>query len=140
MMDWEDSSGSSSDEDAGDIWNVSKAVNNMKETALSTTRGSMRGLQIAIQEGWLIQRGRDMCSFAHDRYRQASHAEAENLPEGAVSKMSFRVRSRNPTTSSEIDTVILDHPHDATRRNTGCVSYRRPREEVCLLPLSLLQY
>lgn len=90
MMDWEDSSGSSSDEDTDSMWNFPKSMRG--ETALSTTRGSMRGLQIAIQEGWLVQRARDMCSFAHDRYRQAAQAEAQNLPEGAIPKMSFRVR------------------------------------------------
>ncbi|KAF7798602.1 hypothetical protein EIP86_009824 [Pleurotus ostreatoroseus] len=89
MMDWEDSSGSSSDEDTDSMWNFPKSMRG--ETALSTTRGSMRGLQIAIQEGWLVQRARDMCSFAHDRYRQAAQAEAQHLPEGAIPKMSFRI-------------------------------------------------
>ncbi|KAI0793300.1 histidine kinase [Abortiporus biennis] len=88
MMDWEDS-GSSSDEESSDMWNLSKAVRDITES--SATRGSMRGLQQAIQEGWLIQRGRDMCSFAHDRYRQAATAEAQNLPEGTIPKMSFRI-------------------------------------------------
>ncbi|PSS37161.1 hypothetical protein PHLCEN_2v1034 [Hermanssonia centrifuga] len=90
-MDWEDSSGSSSDDDTDGMWNIPKAVHTVGETALSTTRGSMRGLQHAIQEGWLVQRARDMCSFAHDRYRQAAQAEAANLPEGTIPKMSFRV-------------------------------------------------
>jgi len=52
----------------------------------------MRGLQVAISEGWLVQRARDMCSFAHDRYRQAAEAEALSLPNDLVAKMSFRVR------------------------------------------------
>lgn len=91
MMDWDDSSGSSSDDDADVMNNVTKAVSHLGETTLNTTRGAMRGLQLAIQEGWLIQRARDMCSFAHDRYRQAAQAEAANLPEGAIPKMSFRV-------------------------------------------------
>lgn len=99
MMDWEDSSGSSSDDDNGggggeDMWNVSKAVNNIRETALGTAQGSMRGLQTAIQEGWLVQRGRDMCSFAHDRYRQAAQSEAVTMPGSTVQKMSFRVRKQ----------------------------------------------
>jgi hypothetical protein len=53
----------------------------------------MRGLQIAIAEGWLVQRARDMCSFAHDRYRQATEAEVLNLPSDLIAKMSFRVRT-----------------------------------------------
>jgi hypothetical protein len=52
----------------------------------------MRGLQVAISEGWLVQRARDMCSFAHDRYRQAAEAEALSLPNDIIAKMSFRVR------------------------------------------------
>ena len=95
-MDWDDSggesSGSGTEEEHKDMWNVSKAVNTLKETS-STTRRSIRGLQTAIAEGWLIQRARDMCSFAHDRYRQAAQAEAESQPEEAIAKMSFRVSS-----------------------------------------------
>ncbi|GBE78499.1 histidine kinase [Sparassis crispa] len=92
MIDWEDSSGSSaSDEEADDMWDVSKAVTNIRDTAPTTGRPSMRGLQTAIAEGWLVQRARDMCSFAHDRYRQAALAEAESLPESMISKMSFRI-------------------------------------------------
>lgn len=110
MMDWEDSSGSSSDDDSGgsgsgsgssgtakgsadDIWNVPKAMNNMRDGA--TSRSSMRGLQTAIQEGWLVQRGREMCSFAHDRYRQASQSEAMAMSETTVQKMSFKVCCAN---------------------------------------------
>lgn len=51
----------------------------------------MRGLQAAVAEGWLIQRARDMCSFAHDRHYQTAMAMAEAMPEGAVASMSLRV-------------------------------------------------
>lgn len=92
MMDWEDSSGSSGSEDeVDDMWNLHKAVSNLREATPGNARGSMRGLQLAITEGWLIQRARDMCSFAHDRYRQAAQTEAEGLPEAVIAKMSFRV-------------------------------------------------
>ncbi|KIP05676.1 hypothetical protein PHLGIDRAFT_128752 [Phlebiopsis gigantea 11061_1 CR5-6] len=90
MMDWDDS-GSSSDDDTDGLSNVTKAVSQLGEATVATTRGSMRGLQLAIQEGWLVQRARDMCSFAHDRYRQAAQAEAAGLPEGSIPKMSFRI-------------------------------------------------
>jgi hypothetical protein len=92
MMDW-DESGSSSDDDNDGLATVTKAVSHLGENTFSGTRGSMRGLQLAIQEGWLVQRARDMCSFAHDRYRQAAQAEAATLPEGSIAKMSFRVCS-----------------------------------------------
>lgn len=92
MMDWEDSGGSSGSEDeVDDIWNLHKAVSNMQDTGSGHARGSMRGLQLALAEGWLIQRARDMCSFAHDRYRQAAQSEAEVLPPDSIAKMSFRV-------------------------------------------------
>jgi hypothetical protein len=90
MMDWENSS--SIEDDAGDIWNIHKAVSNIHETESSSSRASIRGLQIALVEGWLVQRARDMCSFSHDRYRQAAQAEAENLPKETIARMSFRVR------------------------------------------------
>lgn len=91
MMDWEDSSGSSSEEEVEDMWNLHKAVSNFRDQGSTNTRGSMRGLQLALSEGWLIQRARDMCSFSHDRYRQAAQAEADALPESSIAKMSFRV-------------------------------------------------
>ncbi|OCH84424.1 histidine kinase [Obba rivulosa] len=103
MMDWEDSTSSGSEEETDDAWNVSKAVTNIRAretTTPSTSRASVRGLQTAVAEGWLVQRARDMCSFAHDRYRQAAQAEAEALPEGSIAKMSFR--------------IILMMLHDAT--------------------------
>jgi len=92
MMDWEDSSGGSGSEDEiDDMWNLHKAVSNLRETGGGVTHRSMRGLQLALTEGWLISRAREMCSFAHDRYRQAAQAEVANLPEGVVAKMSFRI-------------------------------------------------
>lgn len=96
MMDWEDSSGNGGgNEDViGDMWNLHKAVSTLRETGPGNTHRSMRGLQLALTEGWLITRARDMCSFAHDRYRQAAQAEAERLPSEAIAKMSFRVRRR----------------------------------------------
>ena len=91
-MDWEDSSGGSSGEDEiDDMWNIHKAVSNLRDSGGSIAHRSMRGLQLALTEGWLISRARDMCSFAHDRYRQAAQAEASNLPPETVAKMSFRV-------------------------------------------------
>lgn len=93
MMDWDDSSGSSSDDDADEMWHLPKAVNRTADTSGSTSRGSMRGLQLAIQDGWLVQRARDMCSFTHDRFRQAAQAEAASIPDTTTSKMSFRVRN-----------------------------------------------
>ncbi|KAF8973859.1 dual-domain HisK/Mak2 protein kinase [Flammula alnicola] len=92
MMDWEDSSGTGGSEDEADnMWNLHKAVSNLRETGSDNTHKSMRGLQLALTEGWLITRARDMCSFAHDRYRQAAEAEAEHLPKEAIAKMSFRI-------------------------------------------------
>jgi predicted ATPase len=92
MMDWEGSSpGSGSDEETEGRWNLPKAVSHIRKSNSDPTRGSMKGLQVAVAEGWLIQRARDMCSFAHDRYRQAVQAEAETLPEEIIAKMSFRI-------------------------------------------------
>lgn len=89
MMDWEDSSGSDSDE--SDTF-LALRRNVESSGPANASRDSMRGMQLALVEGWLIQRARDMCSFAHDRYRQAVLAEANDLSERTRSKMSLRVR------------------------------------------------
>lgn len=86
MMHLEDASGSSSSEDEHEDY---LTFHRMDTT--NSPRNSILGLQKALDEGWLIQRARDMCSFAHDRYRQAAQAEAANLPEDVAAKMSFRV-------------------------------------------------
>jgi len=93
-MDHDSPSGSSSsDFDTEDDRSPKDSpVPTTREKSTGTTRRSMRGLQIAISEGWLVQRARDMCSFAHDRYRQAAEAEALSLPDDLIAKMSFRVR------------------------------------------------
>ncbi|TFK76709.1 dual-domain HisK/Mak2 protein kinase [Pluteus cervinus] len=95
MMDWEDRDGvgtSGSDEEEN-MWDLHKVVTNLREKSsdISTSRDPIRGLQLALGEGWLIQRARDMCSFAHDRYRQAAQAEAESMPREALAKMSMRI-------------------------------------------------
>lgn len=117
MMDWEDSSGSSSDEDTDDQWTIPSSVRAV-DSMTSTSRGSMRGLQTAIQDGWLVQRARDMCSFTHDRFRQAAQAEVANLPEGVSSKMSFRV-SADPLNMHDncLNASSPDHSHDAPRES-----------------------
>ena len=92
VMDDNPSGSSSSDHDTEDDLSSSRLVSTSREKSTATTRRSMRGLQIAISEGWLVQRARDMCSFAHDRYRQAAEAEALSLPDDLIAKMSFRVR------------------------------------------------
>jgi hypothetical protein len=86
------SSSSSSDFETEDDQSSDSLMPTSRGSSASGTRRSMRGLQIAISEGWLVQRARDMCSFAHDRYRQAAEAEAFNLPHDLIAKMSFRVR------------------------------------------------
>ncbi|KAJ7293811.1 dual-domain HisK/Mak2 protein kinase [Mycena rebaudengoi] len=94
LIDGEDNNGGSSGEEEGeDRWILAKPVAlNAPDTAtMDNASASMRGLQTAIDEGWIIQRARDMCSFAHDRYRQAAQAEAASLTEDVVAKMSYRI-------------------------------------------------
>ncbi|KAJ3713607.1 histidine kinase [Lentinula raphanica] len=89
MMDWEDSSGSSGSDEDDTFFNLRRNAESSSPNTAS--RSSMRGMQLALVEGWLIQRARDMCSFAHDRYRQAVQAEANSLSEEARSKMSLKI-------------------------------------------------
>ena len=115
MMDWEDSScNCGSEEEPDDMWNLPKAVSNLRDTGSNNT-GSMRGLQLAIAEGWLITRARDMCSFSHDRYRQAAQTEAENLPKDVAARMSFRVSSHIRQVSSTIHDYSPDYSEEVTR-------------------------
>jgi hypothetical protein len=119
MMDWEDSSYNCGGEDGpDDMWNLPKAVSNLRDTGSNNT-GSMRGLQLAIAEGWLITRARDMCSFSHDRYRQAAQTEAENLPKDVAARMSFRVRSHiRGRSGNTIHDYSPDHPEEITRESS----------------------
>lgn len=95
MIDAEDTSsgsGSSSDEELTRGESFQSLRFKAKEMRqITATRSSMRGFQMAVAEGWLVQRARDMCSFAHDRHYQTAAAMAEAMPEGAVASMSLRV-------------------------------------------------
>ncbi|KAF7367339.1 Histidine kinase [Mycena sanguinolenta] len=93
LIDGEDSnSGSSGDEESEERWSIARAVSNVADAPVTgNASASMRGLQRAIDEGWIIQRARDMCSFAHDRYRQAAQADVASLPEEVFAKMNFRI-------------------------------------------------
>ncbi|EPQ61132.1 hypothetical protein GLOTRDRAFT_113578 [Gloeophyllum trabeum ATCC 11539] len=93
LMDWEDpgSSGSGSEDDGGAEEFTPMPRPKREGSVGPANHSSIRGLQTAIQEGWLVQRGRDMCAFTHDRYRQAAETEVESLPEEVRAKMSFRI-------------------------------------------------
>ena len=98
MMDWEDSSSSgSASEEEEDRWNPHRAVPSVRNADTSNSRGSILGLQLALAEGWISQRARDLCSFSHDRYRQAVLAETENLPPEVRARMSSRVKTSWPS-------------------------------------------
>ncbi|KAF8213626.1 hypothetical protein K438DRAFT_1902622 [Mycena galopus ATCC 62051] len=94
LIDGDDAnSGSSGDEEVEERgWTIARAVSNVPDTApMGNASASMRGLQRAIEDGWVIQRARDMCSFAHDRYRQAAQADVASLSEEVFAKMNFRI-------------------------------------------------
>ena len=110
VMDRDDSSGSASEEDESD-WDPRRPG---KQDGMS--RASVNGIQNAIAEGWVIQRGREMCSFTHDAYRHAAEREADELPDGFVAKMSFRILMVCPYASdtdfavSEVNCLRLCSP------------------------------
>jgi hypothetical protein len=88
MMDW--SSGNEGDEEPVETWDFTNALSTANEESTNIGQ-SIRGQQIAISEGWLVNRARDMCGFTHDRYRQAAQAELDVFPEETVAKMSLKV-------------------------------------------------
>lgn len=88
MMEW--SNGSEGDEEPIETWDFAKVLSTVNEESANIGK-SIRGQQISISEGWLVNRARDMCSFTHDRYRQAAQTELDTFPEEAVAKMSLKV-------------------------------------------------
>lgn len=120
MLDWEDSNGSSgSDDDNADVdmSGLRKAVTNLREAGTLYSQKAMHGLQLALTEGWLITKARDMCSFAHDRYRQAAQAEVDSLPQASIAKMSFKVSLHHILVNPSIATnnTHTDRSDDVTR-------------------------
>jgi hypothetical protein len=69
----------------------SKAVERAPSAEMAYSKPSMRGLQQVLAQGWLVQRARDMCSFMHDRYRQAAIHMASQLPDITLMRMCLRV-------------------------------------------------
>ena len=69
----------------------SRMLERVPSAEIAYSKPSMRGLQQVLAQGWLVQRARDMCSFMHDRYRQAAIYMASQLPDITVMKMCLRV-------------------------------------------------
>ena len=94
MVDW-DEGGKPDDlnliQQLGKRKTPSKMVEHTPSAELAYSKASMRGLQQVLAQGWLVQRARDMCSFMHDRYRQAAIHMASQLPDITVMKMCLRV-------------------------------------------------
>ena len=79
LVDSEETSGDDSEEDIGQ--------------RLRLSRGSMNGLQTALAEGWIINKGRDLGAFTHDRYRQAAYNLGEHLQADEIQSMSLKIVS-----------------------------------------------
>ncbi|KZT42789.1 hypothetical protein SISSUDRAFT_979545 [Sistotremastrum suecicum HHB10207 ss-3] len=79
MIDWEDSGSEESDPE----------TSTLRDRIASKT--SMKGLHVAMMEGWIQQRARDKCAFSHDRYRQAAVSYFEGLPSEVQEKMALRI-------------------------------------------------
>ena len=91
MMDSDKRSGSGED-DSGSAGSSSE--HEMDGATMHPTgysRPSMRGLQQVVGQGWIIQRARDMCSFTHDKYRQAATHMAGQLPDITIMRMCLKV-------------------------------------------------
>ncbi|KAF7340087.1 Histidine kinase [Mycena venus] len=112
LMDGEDASSGSSGEEEGEerSWSIARAVSNAPDTApMGNASASMRGLQKAIDEGWVIQRARDMCSFAHDRYRQAAQADIIGMMMNEIPVDVYRVAEH----ATHCLPLLREHPkHD----------------------------
>ncbi|KAF7324347.1 Histidine kinase [Mycena venus] len=106
-----ETSGSSGEEEGEErSWSIARAVSNAPDTApMGNASASMRGLQKAIDEGWVIQRARDMCSFAHDRYRQAAQADIIGMMMNEIPVDVYRVAEH----ATHCLPLLREHPkHD----------------------------
>lgn len=94
MVDW-DEGGKPDDLDLiqllGKRKSASRVIKRAPSAEIAYSKPSMWGLQQVLAQGWLVQRARDMCSFMHDRYRQAAIHMASQLPDITVMKMCLRV-------------------------------------------------
>jgi len=117
-MDHENVSGSSgSDLDTEDDRNSRESTSANREKSTTTTRPSMRGLQIAIAEGWLVQTGAGICAVSRTTdIVKPPKAEALSLPSDLIAKMSFRVRLSDKLFFSYLPTwnTSLDRLNDAS--------------------------
>lgn len=57
--------------------------------------GPMKGMHLAMAEGWIVQRARDKCSFSHDRHRQAADAYRDSIPVEERNEMMLKVSLRH---------------------------------------------
>ena len=85
--------GSSGSEDETD---ARLHIHSPTNSALTFTRPSginqpTQGLQVALSESWIECRNREICSFTHDRYRDAVEIEIQSRPVEYIAKISLKV-------------------------------------------------
>jgi hypothetical protein len=90
MMDW-DEGDKPEDFNLIELLRKRKAKLNVIERVPSSELAYSKLSMRVLAQGWLVQRARDMCSFMHDRYRQAAIHMASQLPDITVMKMCLRV-------------------------------------------------
>ena len=83
--------GNSESEDEIDALEHIQASTNQSPSSPTGLHQPVRGLQIALNESWIGCRGRETCSFTHDRYREAVEIEIQSRPSEYIAKVSLKV-------------------------------------------------
>lgn len=80
--------GNSGSEDEID---VPESSTNKTPASTGNLNQPAHGLQIALNESWIECRGRETCSFTHDRYRDAVEIGIRSRPSEYIAKVSLKV-------------------------------------------------
>ncbi|KAI0320977.1 histidine kinase [Amylostereum chailletii] len=123
VMDRDESSGSNSDIDEDEI-GATTALKPLRDR----NRSSIRGLQDAIAEGWLVQRGRDMCRFvAKMSYRiiiMMLHEPAPDIYQIAERAQRCLPLLRTHGKQHDIITLLMDAAESAQARGAHELAYQ----------------
>jgi hypothetical protein len=100
---------------------ISKGIPSSIRADITANYGVIYGLQESIAAGWLVDRARETCSFAHDRYRHAVESEIEKMSKESTARISLKVYFVMSSCVSISMPKTVDHLDAAGRMRSGRV-------------------
>lgn len=91
LMEWTDCSGSDSEDEGASLVSAIEEALDSSANKSHLPNQLMRGLQIAVSEGWLVDHTQETCWFAHDRYRNVVEAEIGTMSKDIFEKIHLKV-------------------------------------------------